>query len=161
MITLKAGRITNTNFKAKHIQAVEEALMDILTIGHAAATTGLKDASCSYTENILTEKVHKATLHDLFTRNLERWGQISEFMDIFRQRVLNSRTFTNLLATFVKQQVHSIVYEWRLDAKKVAHRTKKTALSGTAVIARRVFKQISSRHGTQKTRTSSLTQTKG
>lgn len=41
--------------KANHTQATEEALMDMLNIGHAATSAGLKDALYPYVENDLTE----------------------------------------------------------------------------------------------------------
>lgn len=49
-------------------------------------------------------------------------------MNTITQRVLNSRTFTNLLATFVKQRLDNTADDWRLNAKERTHHEEKQHL---------------------------------
>lgn len=49
MIVAEVDCITREKFKIEHIQAAEEALMDMLISGHAAVTNSFNNASCSYT----------------------------------------------------------------------------------------------------------------
>lgn len=89
-------------FKTEHTQATEKVLMDMLTTGHAVATYNLKDAFYSYFENMFRKMILKEILEDHFIRELERWSKALKFMDAFTQKVYESRTITNPLATFVR-----------------------------------------------------------
>lgn len=107
-------------------QVAEEALMDLLSTGYAAASNSLKDTAYKFIENIISEMTLKGTFDDLFLRNLERWSQTSTFMNGFTQRVLNSRSFTSPLATFIKERMDDTVDEWRMTAKEEAlHQRRK------------------------------------
>lgn len=59
----------------------------------------------------------KGTLDDRFTVNLERRRHTPEFKTVYKQKDLYLRTFTNPPATFVMQQIGSIVDEWSLNPK--------------------------------------------
>lgn len=69
MTTPEVDRIAEAKLKTKHTQAAEEDLMDMLKIGYADASAGLKDASNQYVENVLTEMTLKGTLEDLLIKN--------------------------------------------------------------------------------------------
>lgn len=118
MIASQVDRIVNAKLQAKHTHAAEDALVDMLKTGYLAATDGVKNASYQFIENVLKEMTLKGTLDDLFIRNLERWSQAHHFMNAFTQRVLNARSFTNPLATFVKQRMDNSLDEWRLVDKE-------------------------------------------
>lgn len=96
---------------SKHTHAAEQALMDMLKSGHAAATNGLADEFYKYIENILTEMIINRTLNYRFMRILEWWSQTLEIMDAITLRVLHSKTFTNMLANIFEQQMAYTVIE--------------------------------------------------
>lgn len=125
MVVYKTDRVMKMTFKTEHTQATKEALVDISATSHAAATNDLKDVFYSYTESILTRLTFKSTLNGLFVRNLERSNQALEFMGAFTHNVLNSKTFTNTLAKFAKEQIDNTVDEQRLNDKREAHLRKK------------------------------------
>lgn len=118
MITSEVDRVMEKKLKTEHTLAVEELLMDMSKTNHAAANNDVKDASHSLLKNILTKMTLNVTLDDLFIRSLERGIQAPEFMDTLTQNDLNSRTSTNPLATFVKQQMNNTVDQLRLNAKE-------------------------------------------
>lgn len=89
-----------------------EALVDMLTTSQVAATNGLKGASYIYVENIVTGMTLDGTIDGIFIRKLKRWCHVPVSMDAFTQRGLNSRAFTDPLATFVKQKMNNVVDGW-------------------------------------------------
>lgn len=122
MFNPKVGRDWEMKVKTCHIQAAEEAFMDVLATSYAATTNRPKDTSYSYAENVLTERTLKGMLDDRFRKSLERWRQAPELMNAFTKRVFNQRTFKSPLATLVKKPLDSTFDEWRLNTKEETHK---------------------------------------
>lgn len=74
--------------------------------------------------NLLPEITLKSTLDALPMKNLERWSQGLKLVDAVPQRASISKTFTNSLATFVKQRVDHTDDEKRLNTKERTHLAK-------------------------------------
>lgn len=118
IIASKVDRGMEERFKTEHAQATKEALTDVLATGHVAKANGPKHAFNNYNENLLIEMALRATLNCPFIKNLELRGQTPEFLDASTQRSPISRTFTNSLATLVKQRMNYRMVEWLLSAKE-------------------------------------------
>lgn len=112
-----------------HTQAAKEAVMDMPKTDYAAASADLKDASHHYVENSLTKMSPTETLNNFYLKNLERRSQASKFMDAFKQRVINSKTFMRPLATFVERTTDNTIDEWRLAARESTHNTNADVVS--------------------------------
>lgn len=125
MITIEAGCFVKIEIRIDHIQAGQKALVGILGTGHTAATNGLKHASNSYFENILSEVRLKGTMIDVFFRNPIQLKSAPEFLDKFTQSVRSLRTFTTPLVPLVKQKMVNTVNEWRLVARKRTHHSRR------------------------------------
>lgn len=79
MTTVDVYCIVKAKLKVKHAGDAEEALMGMSKTGYAAASTGPKDASCQYVENVYTELDIQGKLDGLFIKNVDWWSQAPKF----------------------------------------------------------------------------------
>lgn len=123
VVISEVDQVLEAKWKTKHGQVAGGALMATSENGYGAASASLKDISCQYIENVFTEMNLKNTMDNLSIKSPKRRSQSPACMNAFTKRVLNSRTSTNLTATFGKNRMDNIMKWLRLTAKDVSHHT--------------------------------------
>lgn len=87
------------------LNAAEDALQDTFQTGFESTNDGMKNPHFCFVKSELFDLAFKEELYDLVDRNIEKWPQLSSFMNVFARRALTSTQVVSAISKFIREKV--------------------------------------------------------